>query len=83
MSDLENLYNFKHLVKLRTSIKNPDHSSYIDLFLTDRPGCFQDNRVFQTGISDFYKLVVKVLRTRFKKQKPQTVKRRNYEKFNI
>lgn len=71
------LYNFKNIVKLPTWYKNPENPSCIDPFLTKNSGCFQDNHVFGTGISDFYELFVTVLRTHFKKQEPKTVKYRN------
>ena len=82
MSDFMEIYNFKNLVKLPTCLKNPENPSCIDFFLTDRPGCFQDNRIFERGIPGFHKLVVTVLRTHCKKQEPKPVKYRNYEKLN-
>ena len=68
------LYNFKNLVKLPTCLKNPENYSSINYFLTNGPGCFQDNQVFETCISDYHKLVVIVLRTNFLKQEPKNVK---------
>lgn len=56
---------------------------YIDLFLGSTLGCFQDNCIFKTGISDFLKIVWTVLTTHFKKQEPKTVKYRNYEKLTM
>lgn len=81
MSDLMKLYNFKNLLKLRTCYKNAENPSYIGLFLINRWGCFQDNCVFETGISDFHKLVLTVLRNHLKKLEPKTEECRPYEKF--
>ena len=41
--------------------KNPENLSYIDLFRTNKNICFLDTNVFETGLSNFYKLVVTVL----------------------
>ena len=64
MSYFMELCIFKKIVKLPTCFKNSENPSCIDLFLTNRPGYFQDNLVFETDISDFHKLV---LRIHFKK----------------
>ena len=73
-SNFMKLYNFENLVKLPTSLKNPENPSCVNLFLNSRPGCSQDNRVFERCISDFHKIVVTVLKTPFKKQERKTVK---------
>ena len=41
--------------------KNPENLSYIDLFLTNKNIRFLDTNVFETGSSNFHKLVVTVL----------------------
>ena len=41
--------------------KNPENLSYIDLFLTNKNIRFLDPNVFETGLSNFHKLVVTVL----------------------
>ena len=43
------------------------------LFLTHRQQCFQQAYAVETGISDFHKMVVTVMKTNYKKQKPQTI----------
>ena len=49
------LHDFKNF-----NLKNFNNT--IGLLLINTPGCFQDKRDFETGISDFHKLVVTVLR---------------------
>ena len=49
--------------------KNPNNPSCIDLFLTNRQQCFQQTCAIETGISDFHKMVVTVMKTHYKKQK--------------
>ena len=60
--------------------KNPDNPSCIDLFLTNRPRTFQCTTTIETGISDFHKLVVTVLKT-YQKQRPKIIYYRNYKNF--
>ena len=54
----------------------------IDLFLTNRQKSFQNTSTFETGISDFHKLVVAVLKMYYNKQKPKIFQYRNYKTFN-
>ena len=56
--------------------------SCIDLFLTNRPKCFQSTMTMETGISDFHKMVITVLKFFYKKQKPKIIHYRNYKTFN-
>ena len=60
-------YNFKNLLKEPTCYKIPDNTSCIDLFLTNRLRSFQCTTTIETGISDFHKLVVTVLKIFYKK----------------
>ena len=41
--------------------KNPENLSYIDPFRTNKNIRFLDTNVFETGLSNFHKLVVTVL----------------------
>ena len=54
----------------------------IDLILTNEPSYFQTTTVIETGISDFHKLTVTVLKSSFRKQEPKIFSYRNYKKFN-
>ena len=60
-----------------------DATACIDLILTNKPSYFQTTTVIETGISDFHKLTVTVLKSSFRKQEPKIFSYRNYEKFNI
>ena len=69
----KNLYNFmsvhnlKTLIKPKTCFKNPENPTCIDLILTDAPRSFQNSGVFETGLSDFHKLTITVLKQYFPK----------------
>ena len=47
--------------------KNPEKPSWIDLILTNCPRSFQNSCTIETGLSDFHKLVVTVMKTTYKK----------------
>ena len=65
-----------------TCFKNPENPSCIDLSLTNSPYSFQNSCVIETGLSDFHKMIVSVMRTTFQKLKPRIVKYRDYTQFS-
>ena len=82
LNDFCNVYNLRNIVKNPTCFKNPDNPSCIDLFLTNRLQCFHNTFAVKTGISDFHKMVLTVLKVFYKKQKPKIIKYRKYNNFN-
>ena len=81
ISDFMNIYNLKSLIKEKTCYKNPERPSCIDLILTNSPRSFQNSNVFETGLSDFHKLVVTVMKQHFPKLKPKVIDYRDYRNF--
>ena len=77
-----NVNSLKTLNRGPTCFKNPSNPSFIDLFLTNRQQGFQQTHAIETGISDFHKMVVTVMKTRYKKQKAKTIQYRNYKHFH-
>ena len=77
LNDLCSVYNLFSLVKEPTCFKNPDNPSCIDLFLTNRPRSFQNTLTIETGISDFHKMVITVMKVFYKKQKPKIIQYRS------
>ena len=67
------LYKLKNLVKEPTFYKNPNTPNCIDLFLTDRTKRFHNTCVFETGLSDFQKLAVTLLQSKFESLPPQII----------
>ena len=65
MSNFLNTYNLKNIVKQKTCFKNRDRPTCIDLILTNSSRSFQDTYAVETGLSDFHKLVVTVLKYTF------------------
>ena len=81
MSEFLNMYSLKNLVAQKTCFKTPENSSCIDLILTNCSRSFQNTSVFETGLSDFHKLVFTVLKQYYPKQKPKVVLYRKYKSF--
>ena len=65
-----NVNSLKTLNRAPTCFKNPNNPSY-----------FQQTYVIETGISDFHKMVVTVMKTHYKKRKAKTIQYRNYKHF--
>ena len=82
MSHFCGTYHFKSLLKEPTCFKNPQNPSCIDLFLTNSSRSFQNTKAIETGISDFHKINLTVLKMYFNKQKNNAVFYRNYKKFD-
>ena len=76
------IYHLTNIIKQPTCFKNPSNPSCIDLFLTNNANCFQKDSVFETGLSDFHKLIVTVMKSHIPKQQPKIIKYRNYKCFN-
>ena len=74
-------YNLSSLIKVPTCYKNPEKPSSIDLLLTTRPKSFQNSSVVETGLSDFHKMAVIVMKTIFEKLKPRVSYFRNWNEF--
>ena len=62
-------------------LQNPDNPSCIDLILTNLPRSFQSSRAIETGLSDFHKMTVTVMKTSFQKLKPRVTIYIDYDSF--
>ena len=82
LKDFFNLYNLTNLINKATCYKNPNNPSCIDLLLTNFPKYFQNSSVIETGLSDFHKMVVTVMKTNFRKLEPKIINYRNYRYFS-
>ena len=75
--------NMKNLVKDPTCFKNIDDPSCIDLFLTNSSPSFQHTTTVETGLSDFHKMAVTVMKTTFPKAQPKIIYYRDYKNFDL
>ena len=75
-------FGLNNIVKDKTCFKNPNNPSCIDLFLTNKPRSFQHTTTFDTGISDFHKMVITSFKCTFEKRNPKEVIYRDYKNCN-
>ena len=61
------LKEFSNLYSLKNLIKNPDNPNVVVLVVTNRPRSFCNSDIQETGLSDFHKLTLTVLKTYFQK----------------
>ncbi|XP_057310198.1 uncharacterized protein LOC130648176 [Hydractinia symbiolongicarpus] len=75
-------YKLNSLIKEPTCFKSIDNPTNIDLILTNHPRSFCHSRAIETGLSDFHKLTMTVLKANFAKRKPKIKNYRAYRNFN-
>ena len=75
-------YNFKSLINKPTCYKIPDNSSWIDLILTNCFIYFQNSSTFETGLSDFHKLILTLFKSKIPEPQPNMMPYRNYKRFD-
>ena len=77
-----NQYKLKALNEEPTCFKNYTNPSCIDLYLTNCPKSFQSTLTIETGLSDFHKLIVTVLKVKHEKVPPKIIHYRDYKNFD-
>ena len=75
-------HDIYNLVKVGTCFKNSSKPTSIDLFLTTKNTHFQNTVAECSGLSDFHKLVLTILKTLFDKNNPYEILYRDYKNFN-
>ena len=75
-------YNLTNLIKQATCFKKPGKPSCIDLILTNRPKYFQSTCVIETGLSDFHRMTVSVLKMNFQKLPPRNISYRDFSNYH-
>ena len=81
ISVFSDTYDLKNLIKEPTRYKNPNKPSCIDLILRKKLQSFQHSSVMETGLSDFHKMTVTVMKTFFEKLQPKLVNYKEYKYF--
>ena len=75
-------FNLTSMINKPTCYKNPDKPTCIDLILTNCPGSFQNSCVIETGLSDFHKMIVTVMKTSYRKIEPRVINYQDYKSFS-
>ena len=81
MKDFPLIYNSKDNNRNKTCYQNPENPKCIDLIVTNMPKSFQKSQTIETGLSDFHKMCLTVLKVSYTKQKPY-IQYRNYKKLS-
>ena len=81
MEEFCSAYNFKSLIKDPTCFKNPETPTIFDHIFTNHPRCFQHSGVYETGLSDFHRLSLTVLKVYHSKKDAKIKQYRDYENF--
>ena len=76
------LYNLRNVVNEKTCFKSLQNPTCIDLFLTNCNMSFQHTQAISTGLSDFHKMILTVLKTTFIKAGPKETIYRCYKQFD-
>ena len=74
-------YDLCSIIKVPTCCNNPEKPSYIDLLLINITKNFQNSSVLETGLSDFYKMAITVMKITFENLKPRVSYFRNWNEF--
>ena len=75
------VFDLDNLVKGKTCFTG-NHSSSIDVILTNRKRNFQKTSAFETGLSDCHLMVTTCMRSCIPRLKPKKITYRSYKKFS-
>ena len=70
------------MINQPTCYKNPGNPTCIDVILANCPRSFQNSCVTQTGLPDFHKMIVTIMKTSYRKFEPRFINYRDYKSFS-
>ena len=82
VKDFCDFYHLRSLINVPTCFKNYNNPTCIDLILTNRARSFQNSCTIETGLSDFHKMIVTVMKTTFRKLPPKVIYYRDFRNFD-
>ena len=74
--------NLENLIKDNTCYKSAENPSSIDIMLTNKKLSFQNSMTLETGLLDFHKMTITVLKRYFKKKYPITITYHDLKSFD-
>ena len=83
MSEFCAIYGLKNMVNEPTCFKSTVKPSCVDLILTNKFRNFQSTVTIESGLSDFHKMTVTILKTHFKKGPPKIITYRDYSHYSL
>ena len=75
-------HSLSSLIKKPTCYNNPANPSYIDLILTNSLRSFENSSVVETGLSDFHRIIVTILKNTFQRLPPKIRNYKSYSNFD-
>ena len=82
LNEFCDLYNPKILINSAYPFKNLDFPTSIDVMLTTLYRRFHNSCAIEKELSDFHKMTLTVVQTRFRKKEPKAIQYRNYFNFS-
>ena len=73
----------KNLVEQKTSSKSTNNPSCYDIFVTNSPRSFQNTIIFASGLSDFLKMTLTILKSTSSKGRPKQIVSRKFKNFDL
>ena len=74
-------YDLRSITTEPTRFKNPENLTCIDLILTNHPHSFHNSYVIETGLSDFHKMTVAIMKASFQRLQPRIISYKGYKHF--
>ena len=81
LDDFLDEFHAKNLVKEPTCFKSTENPSCVDLFITNSYQSFQKTTAISTGLSDFHKMIVTVMKVTYPKASPKVISYRDFSKY--
>ena len=82
LSEFLNSHDAKNMVKEKTCFKSMNNPTCVDLLISNKEKCFKSAATIDTGLSDFHKMVLVVLKKKFERAKPKVISYRDYRHFD-
>ena len=81
MPEFCDTYNLKSLTREPSCYKSPENPSCNDSILTNRLCSFRNSFVFETGLSDFHRTTITIMKMHFMKLQPRVINYRGYKHY--
>ena len=75
-------YNSENIIKDNTCYKSAENPSSLDIMFTNKKLSFQNSMTLGTGLSDFHKMTITVLKRYFKNKDPITITYHELKSFD-
>ena len=82
LSEFLNPHYAKNIVKEKTCFKSIKKPTCVDLLISNKEKCLKSATIIDTGLSDFHKMFLVVLKKKFEKVKPKVISYRDYRHFD-